>query len=207
MPDAEPTPKDTFLSLMTFEDTETRVVSNVRKEYMKYRCPRPDRSVKFIVFPKNSGFYNLCSHLKSYYGHGYKAEDQIKRAKELFLKATRDMRNTGGTILLNFAVNSLSTYDKAVYRWLRLMVLRNTALSHVRDHEVRQWVCMKVSISEQTVVKSICEMLAEIDTIAKSLQSYDRTFGDCADDIDLLIETIQEDKDHQESPMYQCKFE
>lgn len=48
-------------------------------------------------------------------------------------------------------------------------------------------------------VQMSSEMLAEIDTITKSLQGYGRALRDCADNTDVLMEAIQADKYHPES--------
>ena len=50
----------------------------------------------------------------------------------------------------------------------------------------------------------VVKMLAEIDVVTKSLQTGDRTLPQCRDDIDVLLETVAEQWQQVESPLYQC---
>lgn len=58
---------------------------------------------------------------------------------------------------------------------------------------------------EMKVWKS-SEMFTELATTTKSQQAYGRTLGDCANDIDVIMEIFQTNRDQPESPMYQYKF-
>lgn len=50
------------------------------------------------------------------------------------------------------------------------------------------------------------KMLAEIDVDTKSLQYRGHTLAECRDDLDVLIETVEEEKYQVGSALYQCKL-
>ncbi|KAI0560856.1 Ribonuclease H-like protein [Gracilaria domingensis] len=63
------------------------------------------------------------------------------------------------------------------------------------------------SVQLATRGQKCSKMLAEIDIVTKSLQTRGHTLAQCRDDLDILLETVMEQRNIRSSPLYQCKLE
>ncbi len=140
-----PSMKDVVLALMTIVGKEKRDVRDkaigavVQKEYLQYRCPKPNCTVSVICFLDKTGFSNPYAHLKRCYAKGLDSYAQEKTLRQLYLDACKETKHSGGTILSNFATRTLSKYENAVHSYIRLIVLKNFPLHFVHDAEVRKF--------------------------------------------------------------------
>ncbi len=162
-------PKEIMQALMRFEGREMRKSSGrqgsseTEKCYLKYRCSRPGCRSGIVSFIENSGYKNPYSHLKSYYCKDSSPLQQEQQLQQPYAEARTQAQVLGGTILSHFHVQALSTHDKAVYGWLKLVVLKNIPLSHIEDTEVRAWFCSNIHVSCYTVVKVIFQLVKIVE--------------------------------------------
>lgn len=134
-------PKDVVLSVMTVDRCETKTVTENGKEterkFVTYRCPKPACTVKTITIKDGSGYSNPYSHLRSCYGNGKTLAEQDEILRKMYTVARQTAKDCGGEIALHFQKSSLSEYEKAVYHYIRLIVLRRYPISCVIDPELR----------------------------------------------------------------------
>lgn len=119
--------------------------------------------MSLVTFLENKGWSNPYSHLKSCYGRGQDSKTQEITICDLYQKALVDSRKKGGTILHHFQRNALSEYDRSMYRYIRLIVMKNTAVSIVEDEDYRQFAEFKVPIGAKTIVSVIFKLVALVE--------------------------------------------
>ena len=73
----------------------------------------------------------------------------------VYLQAGKREQENCGSILSHFAFNSLSPLDRALYGWLRLVVLKNTPLGHIENAESRAWFASAIYVVHSSAVKVI----------------------------------------------------
>eukprot|EP00171_Calliarthron_tuberculosum_P005814 IDg5814t1 len=124
-----------------------------------YKCPKENDCTEGgeIHFQKGKGFTNGYSHLKSCLAGGDEAH-----LIELFHHAVRSSMNTGTLSGFRVTIASrLNAREKAMYSWLRLLILKNLPLSAVDDKEFRDF-CKHDSVFCLKTIKATKLKLVEI---------------------------------------------
>lgn len=121
---------------MKFEKEETRLLNRENRIYLAYECPMLSCK-KPIAFRNNTGYQNPCNHLQICFGRGNSETD----AKEIIQQPYKGARQTtlqyGGTIRANFRRSSLSEYEKAIYQYVKYIIIKNVPGGHIESNEFR----------------------------------------------------------------------
>ena len=152
-------PEHVAKAVMKYEGLESTPGSSNPK--LVYVCTKLGYGKK-VKFATKSGFSNPYQHLRSCYGRGLSIADQEKVLQELYEAARKDQRMHGGTILSHFNVSALSEYVRAIYSYMRLIVLRILALSLVEKVNLRSISRFNIRIARDTlseVMFSLCELV------------------------------------------------
>lgn len=163
-----PTPKEVTQALMKFEGHETRDVhlgngDNDSVTYLKYSCPKPECSVRSISFRDKTGYKNPFTHLKSCYGKGMSSDEQTKRIYNMYRTAQEAKIKNGGSIYSHFASLSASPYEKSMYAYLRLVIIKNMPLSMVENEELRKFSRHQPKIGRKTLVDVIFALVSLVE--------------------------------------------
>ncbi len=162
-------PKEIVQALIRPEGREMRKSSarqgssETEKCYLKYRCSRLGCRSGIVSFIEKSGYENPYSHLKSCYCKGSSPLQQEQQLQHLYAEARSQAEVLRGTILSHFHVHAVSPHDKAVYGWMKLVVLKNIPLSHIEDTEVRAWFCSNIHVPRYTVFKVIFQLVKLVE--------------------------------------------
>lgn len=92
-------------------------------------------------------YRNPHAHLKAYYARGKSFSHQERIFECLHEKSSIHMLQGGGTFLERFNIRSLSEYEKAMYAFLKLIVMKIIHLSYVEDPVICKISKYDVSIS------------------------------------------------------------
>ena len=134
-------PKDVVLAVMNVAGKETKKVTEKGKEvdrkFITLRCPKPSCAVKNISIKEGTGYMNPYSHLRACYGRGKGVAEQDAILHRMYKTACETAVESGGPIAQHFQKCGLSDYEKAVYHYIRLIVLRGYPLTCVVDPELR----------------------------------------------------------------------
>eukprot|EP00171_Calliarthron_tuberculosum_P003975 IDg3975t1 len=179
------------------------------RTYLKYRCPKPGCPVGFINFIDKSGYKNPYAHLKSCYAPRKSKGEQEEVLHRMYNDARLKMKRYGRTIRSHFEANALSDYEKAMYSYIRLIVMKNmpylmskmkmcatyTTLEHSRLTLQTLSVRMDSTTSTQKVVRQTLIALSPMGHISEE--------GKCEDEDEA---TTFNAKTHLQFFVISCSF-
>ena len=110
--------------------------------------------------------------MRSCYGKGKSIGEQENLLYGLFNQCKEEQRLRGGSILSHFTSTILSDYEKAVYGWVRLVVLRNFPVRSVSHAEIRKWFSVDVFVSVDVIPSTIFNLVEIVESkIAQEMQN------------------------------------
>ena len=158
-------PKDVVLAVMTVAKTETKTVTekgkDVDRKFITLRCPKPSCAVKLVTIKEKSGYMNPFSHLRSCYGKGKTLTQQDDILARMYKDACDKAKASGGGIAQHFQSKGLSDYEKAVYHYTRLIVLRRYPISCVIDPELRA-ISKFTSVVDKNTMRGVLMSLVQL---------------------------------------------
>ena len=163
----KPTKKECVSILMDFLGKETDEETGVT--YLKYRCPKPNCTNPVVRFRDNTGFSNPYSHLLRCFTRGKPAEEKTSIMIGLFNTARNDSKISGASIRSHFTTRTTSDYEKAIYGYLRLVVMKSLPLSIIEDAEFRSFAKYNSKISYRT----LSNVLLRLVSLVKKKISYE----------------------------------
>ena len=168
--ESKPSYKEVVLELMKFvkskdEKSSEHSLANTkkRKVWLTYQCPREACSKKTVTFLSGSGFKNPFSHLTTCYSKGKTAKEKEDHVFKLYLDAVEKRNNKGGSIRSHFDSNQLSDYDKAMFEYARLIIMKRLPVSYVEDHIVRSFSKYSVNISHKIFVEVLFKLVELVE--------------------------------------------
>ena len=82
----------------------------------------------------------------------------------MYNNAKTDTKNMGGSILSHFTTQSRSDYEKAVYAYLRMIIMKNMPLAHILDEELRNFLKYNVAIGTKILTEIIFKLVELVET-------------------------------------------
>ena len=86
----------------------------------------------------------------------------------------------------------------------RYLRIRENLISASNDEDSS--LSVNESYQFHSIMPKYQNMLSEIDVITKSLRTRERTLAQCRDDVDLLLESVEQDERKVGTDFYQCKL-
>lgn len=102
-----------------------------------------------------TGYRNPYSLLKSCFGSGLDSLAQDQEPCNMYVVGRRKEKDSGGTILSQFATVLASEYGKMVYLYLQLIVMNNLPVYYVHDPFVHRLCHHDVHIYRETIAHVI----------------------------------------------------
>lgn len=110
----------------------------------------------------SSGYSNQFRHLQSCYGAG--------KLNELYEKAVAEQARLGGSVAGYFNANSATSRHKAIYAYIKLIVMKSLPLAYVQDDFIRDFSKFPEHISKKTIREVIFVMVELVEkAIAEEL--------------------------------------
>ena len=152
---------------MTFVQSETRTSrdkngNRTSKIYEKYNCCKASCQTE-VIFQRSAAYNNPYFQIRSCYAKGKSLSEQDRVLRELFEQSRNAAKKHRGTIRSHFDVNSLSDYDKAMYDYIRIIIMKNLALGMCEDTEMRDFSKYDVNLSRKTVTEVIIQLIELVE--------------------------------------------
>ena len=116
----------------------------ITSTFLTYRCLKA--GCVDLTFEKGFGFQNPYRHLKSSYRRGKPHCEQDEIVQTMFRESLKKSRAIRGSIPSQCESNAPSKYEKTMYGFLRLTVMRNQPLKAIEGDEFRSFGRHKVPI-------------------------------------------------------------
>ena len=145
----KPTKKECVSFLMDFMVKETDEETGVT--YLKYLCPKPNCANAVVRFRDNTGLSNPYLHLLGRFTRRKPAEEERSTMIGLFNTARNESKISGASIRSHFSTRNTCDYEKAIYGFLRLVVMKSFPLSIIEDSEFRSFAKYNSKISYGTL--------------------------------------------------------
>jgi len=158
------TPKDIVLACMKFIIKETRYIDQEKKVYLVYECPKDSCKAR-ISFMDKSGYRNPYMHLVRCYGKGKEDKDAKSIVDTLYRDARKKQREKGGSIRSHFISGTLSEYEKAIYCYLKYIILKDIPIRHIESSEFRNLSKFNFPISAKTLTSVILQLVVLVENI------------------------------------------
>ena len=148
------------------EKLEVETANNettIDRTYLKYTCPKPGCQVGEVEFLDKTGHKKPFSNLKTCYGKGFSPSKQDELIKSVYHDVVKDKETKGGSIRSHFAIHAASSYDRAIYLYLRLIVIKKLPIYYVEDSYVRRFSKHDVTVSRKTIVEVIFSLVTIVE--------------------------------------------
>ena len=155
-----PKPKDIVKAVMKYRGREDLPVNPNTRHI--YQCMKPGcgREIKFLA---KSGLSNPYFHLRSCYASDLPRSEQEAVVKKLFQNALYEETKLSGSILSDFNVAALSETDKAVFNYLRLIIMCSMPISIIKNPVFRRVSWFDVRIKHKTLVEVILSLVGLVE--------------------------------------------
>jgi len=158
----DPTPKDVVLTLMKKTGQEETILPNsssstANKVCYIYSCPRGELCTTggSFKFKKGSGFSNPFSHLRSCVAGGSKT-----KLIEMYYASKADPSACSGIFQPHL---SCTEREKAMYAYIRLIVLQSLPISIVEQKEFRELGRFNIVFSRKTITTVILALVQIVE--------------------------------------------
>lgn len=159
--DRGPTKKDVVVALMEMQGRDDPTTTT--PAFVAYRCPRPGCRNPSVRFRSGTGYSNPYRHLRACYARGKPENEQIAVLNCLYAEAVKARDYHGGSILSHFSIRALTEMDKAVFGYLRLIVMRSLPVTIVEDEEYRRFTKHGQKISYRMIVSVILRLVELVE--------------------------------------------
>ena len=123
----------------------------MNRKFVTFRCSKFACTVKSITIRERSAYDNPYSHLRACYGKGKSLAEQDDILKKMYHDACQEAYACGGQLTVHLQYCTFLEYEKAVYHYIRLILLRRYPTSCVVDPKLRAISMLTTVLDTETI--------------------------------------------------------